>query len=216
MARPASRLTDDKNERSCYFPLMTRGALTREGILHHGVEVAYRVGLGGLSIGTLAAGTGMSKSGLFAHFGSKESLQLEVLGRARAEFIDSVIRPALAAPRGEPRVRALFEHWLVSGRARLPGGCLFVKAATEFDEQTGPVRDQLVRDHRDLQDSIAQMFRGGISEGHFRADADPEQFATDLNGVMLAFYQANRLLSDPAAESHARAAVEALLAAARA
>jgi AcrR family transcriptional regulator len=195
---------------------MSKGALTREAILHHGVEVAYRVGLGGLSIGTLASGTGMSKSGLFAHFGSKESLQLEVLARARAEFIDTVIRPALAMPRGEPRVRALFEQWLACGRARMPGGCLFVKAATEFDEQTGPVRDQLVRDHRDLQDSIAQIFRTGIAEGHFRDDVDPEQFASDLNGVMLAFYQANRLLDDPTAERRARNAFEALLSAARA
>lgn len=194
---------------------MTKGAATRQAILHQGVEVAYRVGLGGLSIGVLAAGTGMSKSGLFAHFGSKESLQLEVLARARAEFVDNVIRPALAAPRGEPRVRALFERWLESGRARMPGGCLFVKAATEFDEQTGPVRDELVRDHRDLYDSIAQIFRTGITEGHFREDADPEQFAADLDGVMLAYYHANRLLDDPAAETRARRAVEALLAAAR-
>lgn len=194
---------------------MTKGAATRQAILHQGVEVAYRVGLGGLSIGVLAAGTGMSKSGLFAHFGSKESLQLEVLARARAEFVDNVIRPALAAPRGEPRVRALFERWLESGRARMPGGCLFVKAATEFDEQTGPVRDALVRDHRDLYDSIAQIFRTGITEGHFREDADPEQFAADLDGVMLAYYHANRLLDDPAAETRARRAVEALLAAAR-
>jgi hypothetical protein len=139
-----------------------------------------------------------------------------VLDRARTEFTDAVIRPALAAPRGEPRVHALFEHWLISGRVRMPGGCLFVKAATEFDEQAGPVRDQLVRGHRDLQDAIAQMFRTGISEGHFRADADPEQFASDLNGVMLAFYQANRLLSDPTAETRARTAVDALLHAARA
>jgi AcrR family transcriptional regulator len=195
---------------------VSKGALTRQAILHHGVEIAYHVGLGGLSIGTLAAGTGMSKSGLFAHFGSKESLQLDVLAQARSEFVDTVIRPALSMPRGEPRVRALFEKWLASGRARLPGGCLFVKAATEFDEQAGPVRDQLVRDHRDLYESIAQIFRTGISEGHFRADADPEQFAADLDGVMLAFYHANRLLDDPAAETRARNAFEALLSAARA
>ncbi|HMG29602.1 MAG TPA: TetR/AcrR family transcriptional regulator [Jiangellaceae bacterium] len=195
---------------------MSKGALTRQAILHHGVEVAYRVGLGGLSIGTLATGTGMSKSGLFAHFGSKESLQLEVLAQARAEFVDTVVRPALAMPRGEPRVRALFEQWLACGRARMPGGCLFVKAATEFDEQDGPVRDQLVRDHRDLYDSIAQIFRTGIAEGHFRADADPDQFAADLDGVMLAYYHANRLLDDPAAEARARNAVEALLNSARA
>lgn len=194
---------------------MTKGAETRQAILHRGVETAYRVGLGGLTIGHLAAATGMSKSGLFAHFRSKEVLQLEVLRQARADFIDSVIRPALAAPRGEPRVRELFERWIVCGATRQPGGCLFVKAATELDEQDGPVRDQLVRDHRDLYDAIARMFGSGVAEGHFRADADPVQFAADLDGVMLAFYHAHRLLEDELAETRARRAFEALIEAAR-
>ncbi|TDE01791.1 TetR/AcrR family transcriptional regulator [Jiangella asiatica] len=195
---------------------MTKGAETRQAILRHGVEAAYRLGLGGLTIGHLAAATGMSKSGLFAHFRSKELLQVEVLRQARADFIDSVIRPAVAAPRGEPRVRELFERWVVCGKTRQPGGCLFVKAATELDEQDGPVRDQLVRDHRDLYDSIARMFGTGIAEGHFRADADPVQFAADLDGVMLAYYHAHRLLEDELAETRARRAFEALIDAARA
>lgn len=202
-------------ERSCYSCAMTKGADTRQAILHSGVDAAYRVGLSGLTIGHLAAATGMSKSGLFAHFRSKESLQLDVLARARAEFVDAVVRPALAAPRGESRVRELFERWLTCGKARMPGGCLFVKAATELDEQQGAVREQLVRDHRDLYDSIAQMFRAGIEEGHFREDRDPMQFATDLYGVMLAFYHGHRLLEDDAAEARTRYAFEALLDAAR-
>ncbi|PSL06096.1 TetR family transcriptional regulator [Haloactinopolyspora alba] len=184
-------------------------------ILGHGVDAAYRVGLGGLSIGHLATATGMSKSGLFAHFRSKEQLQLEVLREAREQFVDAVVRPALAAPRGEPRVRELFERWVTCGKARMPGGCLFVKAATELDEQLGPVRDQLARDHRDLYDTIARMFRGGITEGHFRADADPVQFAADLDGVMLSYYHAHRLLDDDGAEARARRALDTLLDAAR-
>ena len=194
---------------------MTKGSETRQAILRQGVVTAYRVGLGGLTIGALATATGMSKSGLFAHFHSKELLQIAVLREAREEFVDSVIRPAVAAPRGEPRVRELFERWIVCGRTRQPGGCLFVKAATELDEQDGPVRDQLVQDHHDLYDSIARIFGGGITEGHFRADADPMQFAGDLDGVMLAYYHAFRLLEDEAAESRARHAFEALLRAAR-
>ncbi|MGH8774049.1 MAG: TetR family transcriptional regulator C-terminal domain-containing protein [Jiangellaceae bacterium] len=212
-APPSTDAATRPNDRAI-VGVMTKGALTRQAILRHGVQVAYRVGLGGLTIGALASGTSMSKSGLFAHFGSKGSLQLEVLALARADFVDTVIRPALAVARGEPRVRALFENWLACGRARMPGGCLFVKAATEFDEQSGQVRDQLARDHRDLQESIALIFRTGVTEGHFREDADPEQFASDLNGVMLAYYQANRLLDDPAAETRARNAFEALIAAA--
>jgi AcrR family transcriptional regulator len=194
---------------------MTKGAVTRQAILHEGVEAAHRVGLGGLTIGELATASGMSKSGLFAHFRSKESLQLEVLGQARAEFIDTVVRPALNTPRGEPRVRELFARWLDCVTYRMPGGCLFVKAATELDTQPGPVRDQLVRDHHDLFDTIAQIFRTGVAEGHFRADADPDQFAVDLDGVMLAFYHSHRLLDDPKAGPRARYAFEALLAAAR-
>ncbi|MFD1717723.1 TetR/AcrR family transcriptional regulator [Georgenia deserti] len=190
---------------------MSKGAATRHGILVHGVEAAYRVGLGGLTIGELARATGMSKSGLFAHFRSKESLQLEVLGQAREKFVSAVIRPALATRRGEPRVRELFERWLDCALRRDPGGCLFVKAATELDEQTGPVRDQLAQDHRDLYDSIAQMFRTGIAEGHFRSDADPDQFAFDLDGLMLASYHWTRLLGDPTAERRARCSFEALL-----
>jgi AcrR family transcriptional regulator len=190
---------------------VSKGADTRRIILRSAVQTAYQVGLGGLTIGSLASSTGMSKSGLFAHFQSKEALQLAVLGAARAEFIDSVIRPALAAPRGETRVRELFDRWLDCGLHRLPGGCLFVKAATELDEQYSPVRDQLVQDHRDLLDTIAQVFRSGVAEGHFRDDADPDQFATDLDGVMLAFYHAYRLLRDDAAESRARRAFTRLL-----
>lgn len=194
---------------------MSKGTETRQEILRNAVDTAYHVGLGGLSIGKLALTTGMSKSGLFSHFQSKESLQLAVLKQARAEFVESVIRPALAKPRGEPRVRELFERWVSCGLVRLRGGCLFVKAATELDEQQGPVREQLVQDHRDLLDTIAQVFRTGISEGHFRDDVDPEQFAADLNGVMLAFYHAHRLLQDETAESRARHAFERLLNAAR-
>jgi AcrR family transcriptional regulator len=194
---------------------MSKGAATREAILHRGVETAARVGLSGLTIGELAAATGMSKSGLYAHVKSKESLQLQVLAQARQEFIDAVIHPALSEPRGEPRIRALFEHWLVCGRTRMPGGCLFVKAAAEYDDRPGPVRDQLVRDHTDLMESIAQMFSTGISEGHFTADADPGQFANDLHGVMLTYYHAFRLLDDPVADERARHAFEALLDVAR-
>ncbi|WP_129668117.1 TetR/AcrR family transcriptional regulator [Phytoactinopolyspora endophytica] len=190
---------------------MSKGADTRREIVRHGVTTAYQVGLRGLTIGKLAMVSDMSKSGLFAHFQSKESLQLAVLNEARTEFIDTVVRPALAAPRGEPRVRELFERWLECGLNRMPGGCLFVKAATELDEDDGPVRDQLAQDHRDLLDTLAHVFRTGIAEGRFRDDADPDQFATELDGIMLGFYHSHRLLRDESAEVRARRAFERLL-----
>ncbi|PXY22629.1 TetR/AcrR family transcriptional regulator [Prauserella muralis] len=194
---------------------MGKGEATRQAVLDSATEIASRIGLAGLTIGSLATHTGMSKSGLFAHFQSKESLQSQVLARAREQFVDLVVRPALAAPRGETRVRELFERWLGAGKAGA-SCCLFVSAAGEYDDQPGAIRDQLVRDHLDFFESVELMFRTGISEGDFRADADPAQFAHDVHGIMLAFMHAHRLLGDPAAEGRARRAFDSLLAAARA
>jgi AcrR family transcriptional regulator len=194
---------------------VSKGTATREAILQRGLEAASRVGLSGMTIGDLASATGMSKSGLYAHARSKESLQLQVLQQAREEFIDAVIRPTVATPRGEPRVRALFEYWLTCIRDNMPGGCLLFKAAIEYDDRPGAVRDQVVRDHNDLRETITQVFSTGTTERHFRADADPAQFAADLHGVMLNYAHSYRLLDDPAAETQARRAFDALLNSAR-
>jgi AcrR family transcriptional regulator len=194
---------------------VAKGAATRDAVLDEAVRIAGRIGLSGLTIGMLAAATGMSKSGLFAHFGSKEALQLQVLARARDEFTDRVVRPAVRSRRGEPRVRALFEHWLAVSRE--PGApCLFASASMEYDDQPGVVRDQVVQDHQDFTDSVQQIFRTGIAEGQFRADADPGQFQHDLMGIMLAFFHAYRLLGEAEADARARAAFERLLLASRA
>ncbi|HTJ70340.1 MAG TPA: TetR/AcrR family transcriptional regulator [Actinospica sp.] len=194
---------------------MGKGEQTRLAVLEQAADVAARQGLSTLTIGDLAARTRLSKSGLFAHFQSKEALQLAVLAFARDKFTDEVIRPATRTPRGEARVRALFENWLeVSQHSNAE--CLFVSASSEFDDQPGPVRDQLVRDHRDCSDSIMQMFRTGVTGGDFREDADAEQFSYDLHGIMLSFFHTHRLLGDPRAPERARRAFETLLAAARA
>jgi AcrR family transcriptional regulator len=193
-----------------------KGEDTRQAVLERATEISARLGLAGLTIGSLADAAGLSKSGLYAHFGSKEALQLATLAHSREFFVDQVLRPALSAPRGEPRVRALFERWLEVARDGMPGGCLFVSASTEFDDRPGPVRDQLVRDHLDLQDSIAQVVRTAVAEEHFRPDVDPVQFAQDLHGVMLAYFHVHRLLRDPAAEDRTRRAFGRLVADARA
>ena len=182
-------------------------------MLDRAVEVARRVGLSGLTIGTLAEQAELSKSGLFGHFRSKEALQLQVLEHARARFEEFVAGPALRVPRGEPRLRELFDRWLVWDA--LPGGCPFIAAATEFDDRPGAVRDRLVHDQRDMFDMFATVFRTGITEGQFRDDADPDQFAQDLYGVFLARHHTLRLLGDERADSRAQRAFEALIAAAR-
>ncbi|QYN32163.1 TetR/AcrR family transcriptional regulator [Pseudonocardia sp. DSM 110487] len=191
---------------------MSKGEATRGVILGEASRLARRIGLGGLTIGSLATQTGMSKSGLFAHFGSKESLQLQVLEHSTERFVDEVIRPAVKAPRGVPRVRDLFERWLEWDSVE--GGCPLAAASFELDDQPGPVRDHLVRVQRDWADTLATVFTSGIGEGHFRPDTDPRQFAQDVLGVMLAFHLASRLLADPSAADRARRALDTLLAAA--
>ena len=188
---------------------MGKGEKTRLAVLDEAVDVARRVGLSGLTIGTLAEQTSLSKSGLFGHFRSKEALQVQVLEHARTVFEDAVARPALRAPRGELRLRALFERWLAWDSR--PGGCPFVAASTEFDDQPGVVRDQLVRDHRDLLELIATVFRTGISEGQIRPDADADQFAQDFYGILLGQHHLARLLDDPRARDRAWRAFEQLL-----
>ncbi len=196
--------------RSCFSSRVSKGDQTRQVVLDQAVEVARRLGLGGLTIGALAEQARLSKSGLFAHFRSKEALQLAVLEHARSGFEVAVGRPTVRAPRGEARVRELFDRWLAWDS--LPGGCPFIAAASELDDQPGPVRDRLVRDTRDLFDMISTVFRTGIAEGQFRADADADQFAQDFYGVILAFHHTQRLLSDEHAKERAHRALDALIA----
>lgn len=195
---------------------MGKGETTRQAVLEHAIGLAGRIGLQGLTIGRLADDLELSKSGLFAHFRSKEALQLQVLDSAAERFVDLVVRPALGVPRGEPRLRALFDRWLEwGGPARSSGGCLFVQLAAELDDQDGPVRDRLVHLQRDWLDAIATTVRGAIQESHFAPSVDAEQFAHDVQAVMLGYHHAARLLRDPRAEGRARTALEALITAAR-
>jgi AcrR family transcriptional regulator len=194
---------------------VSKGAETRQAVLDAALRMASKVGLHGLTIGSLAEEAHLSKSGLFAHFRSKEALQLAVLEYASARVVDLVIRPALKTNRGEPRLRELFERWLEWDRDTWPGGCLFVAAATELDDEPGIVRDRLAQSQRDWLESIAMMWRSGVNDGQFHADLDSDQYAFELQGIMLAFHQSYRLLGDPHAEERARKAVEKLLASAR-
>jgi len=195
----------------------SRGEQTREAILTHALGLATRIGFEGLTIGRLAEDLQMSKSGLFAHFRSKEALQLEILRMAGARMVDSVVKPALAAPRGEARVRALFDRWLAWEQSPgLPGGCPFMAASFELDDRPGPVRDYVVQNLRDWMDTLAGAARIAVQEGHFRADLDCEQFAHDCQGIGLAFVHASRLMRDPKARARAASAFETLLSACRA
>ena len=192
---------------------MSKGQATKAAILDEAVDIASRIGFNALSIGQLAEQTGMSKSGLFAHFKSKEALQLETLERGRERFTDLVVRPTLAAPRGVARVRALLDNWLIWETQALQGGCVFVTASVEFDDQPGAMRDALVRNQRDWSEFIATVAGTAVSEGDFRADLDTEQFAFAMLGLIYAFHHTARLLGDPEALAHLRASADQLIAA---
>lgn len=191
---------------------MSKGDDTRERILHRAFRMASRDGLEGLSIGGLANALAMSKSGLFAHFGSKEELQLEVLRAAARRFEDTVVRPAFRAPRGTPRIRHLLENWVRwANSPDAAGGCLFVTASVEFDDRAGRPRDFLVAAQRQIQDAMARSAQMAIDAGHFRQNLDCRQFAFELHSLLLGYHHAKRLLRDADAETALRTGFGRLL-----
>lgn len=191
---------------------MSKGEETRERIVDRAWRLASRDGLSGLSIGKLAAELGLSKSGLFAHFGSKEELGLEVLKAGAERFTEQVMRPAFAAPRGLPRLRKLFRGWMawVTDPAQ-PGGCVLFAASAELDDSEGPQRDFLASAQAALMASLAKSARMAIETAELRGDLDCDQFAFELFGIMMSYHHARRLLRDPKAEAHAKSAFERLL-----
>ncbi len=182
-------------------------------MLSRAFELATIGGVTGLSIGKLAEATGLSKSGLFAHFGSKETLEVAVVEEASRVFVTDVMLPALKQPRGEPRVKAMFERWLQWG-AR-PGGCFFVAVSAELDDRPGPARDALVQACTDWIDALATAAQIAVTEKHFRGDLDARQFAFELYGVMLGTHCFMRFLRDPAALERAREGFDRLIKSAR-
>jgi AcrR family transcriptional regulator len=166
-----------------------------------------------LTIGRLAERAGLSKSGLYAHFGSREQLQIAAIEAAAARFTETVFLPALKAKRGLPRIRALFDHWLDwTVRSGLTHGCPMQAAAIEFDDRPGPVRDAVVEHFARLERELGRAVELAVSEGHFRADVHVEQFVFDMFGIVLAYHHSARLFDIRRAEARARDAFERLVA----
>jgi AcrR family transcriptional regulator len=190
----------------------TKGERTRAAILDAGFRIVSEAGLEGLSIGALAEATGMSKSGLFAHFGSREDLLLAVLARGQEEFVKVVINPSLARPRGLPRLRALFTHWIDwTESADLPGGCPMIGGAAEFDDKPGAVRDALAAGQRAWIETLNRAARQAIEQGQLRADSDPEQLTFEMFGMALVVHHHRRLLGYQKARTRALAALDTLI-----
>ncbi|HEY2335797.1 MAG TPA: TetR/AcrR family transcriptional regulator [Burkholderiales bacterium] len=189
----------------------TKGERTRAAILDEALRIVSKAGLDSVTIGTLAEATGMSKSGLFAHFGSREELLLAVLAHGQDEFTGVVFKPAIDHPRGIPRLRAMFVNWLDwTESAELPGGCPMIGGATEFDDKPGPIRDMLAAGQRTWIETLKRGVRQAIDQGQLAADTDPEQIAFEMFGIALVVHHHRRLLGYSKARARALAALESL------
>lgn len=183
----------------------SKGVRTRESILRVAVDLASVEGLEGLTIGRLADELKMSKSGLFAHFGSKEELQLATIEMAREIFVEHIIRPALAAPEGMERLLKLCQGWLrhVEGKV-FKGGCFFTAASLEFDSRTGPVRDSIADAMKTWLSTLARAVDAAKKARHLKASVDPEQFAFEIYSLAMGANWALQLLDDRNAMKKAR------------
>ena len=190
----------------------TKGEQTRAAILDEALRIASKLGLEGLTIGSLANATGMSKSGLFAHFGSREDLQLAVLEHAAQRYGEQVFVPVLKIERGLPRLRALFERWLDwTIESGLPGGCIMISAAAEYDDRPGPIRDAVIANQHRGNAISQKAVRLAIEEGHLSPGTDPEQISFEMLGIVLASHNHRRLLGDREARKRALTAFDELI-----
>ncbi|WP_460761636.1 TetR/AcrR family transcriptional regulator [Lysobacter fragariae] len=189
----------------------SKGAATREAIIDRAYEIARFSGVEGLSIGPLAQAVGMSKSGVFAHFGSREDLQLAVLESAARRFGEAVFIAALSKPRGLPRLRAIMHNWFNWGRSNA-GGCVLVASVAEYDDRPGPLRDQVVRQQRQWHEILRGASQLAIDEGHLR-DGNTDQYAFELYAIALAAHHQSGLFGEEQTYALGEQAAERWLAA---
>ncbi|WP_416221278.1 TetR/AcrR family transcriptional regulator [Rhodoferax sp.] len=176
---------------------MQKGQQTKAAIVEAALGLATQIGLEGLSIGVLAEVTQMSKSGVFAHFGSREEMQISVVREYFSRFEQEVFYPALHADRGLPRVQALFGNWMKRVAVEIQSGCIFISGAVEFDDRPGPVRDALAFS---VQTWLSALYRAVVLAkqcGHLRSDADEQQMAFEIHGLILALHYEARFLKNP-------------------
>jgi AcrR family transcriptional regulator len=188
---------------------LRKGIRTRESILRAAVDLASVEGLEGLTIGRLADELKMSKSGLFAHFGSKEELQLATIEMARLIFVEHIVRPAIAGPEGIQRLVNLCEGWLghVEGKV-FKGGCFFTAASFEFDSRSGPVRDAIAGVMKSWLGVLTRAIEVAKKARHLKASINAEQFAFEIYSLAMGANWALQLLDDKAALKKARANIE--------
>ena len=190
---------------------LQKGQATRAAILDAALGLASHMGLEGLSIGALASAMQMSKSGVFAHFGSREELQISVIREYHARFEEEVFFPAIAEARGLTRLRALFERWIRRVSVELDSGCIYISGAVEFDDRPGPVRDALVSMVRAWHAALERAIRIAVEADELRADTDAIQMLFEMHGLILALHHDARFLRNPGTLDRARAGFERVL-----
>jgi len=188
---------------------MTKGDETKNLILDTALAMASELGLEGVTIGTLAKATKMSKSGLFAHFQSKENLQVEILKYGASIFIETAVVPAQQAEAGIARIRALVNNWVIWASSHA-GGCLFVTASNEFSNREGIVRTFLLQQQEAWVGIIRKVARSAIKTGEFRQDSDCDQFVFELYSLLLGFHLYHHLLHSEEIETRKRIALDQL------
>ncbi len=208
---PSVRSVEPIRETAAIKPLL-KGQQTRAAILDAALGLASHMGLEGLSIGALAEVIQMSKSGVFAHFGSREELQISVVREYHARFREEVFQPAMVEPRGLPRLSSLFEHWVRRVSIEIDSGCIYISGAVEFDDRPGPVRDALAAMVMAWQEALERAIRMAIDAGHLKPECDPHQMLFEVHGLILALHHDARFLRNPNAIERAQAAFARVLA----
>jgi AcrR family transcriptional regulator len=189
-----------------------KGQQTKAVIVEAALGLATQIGLEGLSIGALAEVTQMSKSGVFAHFGSREELQISVIREYHTRFEEEVFYPALAAERGLPRLRAMFANWMQRTSVEIDSGCIYISGAVEFDDRPGPVRDALASSVMTWHAALRRTIVMARELGHLRADAEDEQMLFEIHGLILALHYEARFLKNPGSIDRAHAGFDNILA----
>ena len=192
--------------------VMHKGQQTKSAIVDAALGLATQIGLEGLSIGALAEVMRMSKSGVFAHFGSREELQISVIREYHARFEEEVFYPALEKPKGMPRLKTLCQNWMNRTSVEIDSGCLYISGAVEFDDRPGPVRDALAGS---VQTWLAAMHRAVVQAkeaGHLAPDADEHQMAFEIHGLILALHYEARFLKTPGSVKRANTGFANILA----
>jgi AcrR family transcriptional regulator len=176
-----------------------KGQQTKQAIVDAALSLAAQIGLEGLSIGVLAEVMRMSKSGVFAHFGSREELQISVIREYFHRFELEIFAPAMLAPRGLPRLKALFDNWMKRVAVEIQSGCIFISGAVEFDDRSGPVHDALASSVKTWLNAVLRAVVQAKECGHLGADADEDQVAFEIHGLILALHYEARFLKKPGA-----------------